>query len=180
MLLEEDEEDVANERGPQHISVLTTEYIARGLDDPEYSAFEAANDTHIGDEEGNDFLLTDAVVQPFGMLNTPTRTFSNWRIPSVKSVVALLADDTPAQETLLDFWADFNVPFKVMIYAGPFIIEGTMFSDDNDPPEFYRQAFRPIEEATVTYLLDKKADVIRVKLGLVNVFHIHGYSVEKT
>ncbi len=179
MLLEEDEEDAVHERGPQHISVLTTDYMIKGLDNPEYSAFEAANDTLIGEEDGNDFLLTDAVIQPLGPLNIPTRTFPNWRIPSMKSIVAILADDVAAQETLLDFWADFNVPFKVMIYAGPFVIEGTMFSDDDDPPEFYRQAFRPIEDATITYILDKKADVIRVTLGLVNVFHIHGYSVEK-
>ncbi len=180
MLLEEDEEDIEMEKGPQHISVLTTDYIAKGLDDLEYSAFEAANDTQIGDEEGNGFLLTDAVVQPFGVFNTPTRTFANWYVPSMKSVVAILAEDIPAQESLLDLWGDFNVPFKVMIYSGAFIIEGTMFSDDQDPPEFYRQAFRPIEDAIITYLPDKKAEVIRVKLGLVNVFHIHGYSVEKT
>jgi hypothetical protein len=178
MLLEEDEEDIEKEIGPQHISVLTTDYIARGLDDPQYSAFEAANDTQIGDQECNSFRLTDAVVQPLGIFITPTRIFPNWYIPSMKSVVAILAEDVPAQESLLDHWADFNVPFKVMIYSGAFLIEGTMFSDDDDPPEFYRQAFRPIEEAIITYLPDKKADPIRVKLGLVNVFHIHGYSVE--
>ena len=178
MLLEEDEEDVGKDRGPQHIAVLTTDYIARGLDDLDYSAFEAANDTQIGDQEGNGFRLADAVVQPLGLLNTPTRTFPNWYIPSMKSVVAILAEDIPAQESLLDLWGDFNVPFKVMIYSGAFLIEGTMFSDDDDPPEFYRQAFRPIEEAVITYLPDKKVELIRVKLGLVNVFHIHGYSVE--
>jgi len=178
MLLEEDEESVERESAPRHISVLTTDYIASGLDDVDYSAFEAANDTQIGDQEGIGFHLIDAVVHPLGMLNTPTRTFPNWYIPSMKNVVAILAEDVPAQESLLDLWSDFNVPFKVMIYSGAFLIEGTMFSDDDDPPEFYRQAFRPIEDAVITYLPDRKAELIRVKSGLVNVFHMHGYCLE--
>jgi hypothetical protein len=179
MLLEEDEDDVEKDSEPRHISILTNGYLAAGLDDPGYSAFEAAFDTHIGDVEENGFLITDAVVRPLGTLNTPARTFSNWRVPAMKSVVAILADDIPAQEALLDLWGDFNVPFKVMIYSGDYLIEGTMFSDDDDPPEFYQQAFRPMEEAIITYLPDKKADVIHVKLGLVNVFHIHGFSIDE-
>jgi hypothetical protein len=177
MLLEEDEEDVQKERAPQHVSVLTTEYIARGLDDSDYSAFEAANDAHIGDEEGNGFLLTDAVVQPMGLFQTPSRTFANWHVPAMNNVVALLAEDTAAQETLLDYWVDFNVPFKVLIYTARYVIEGTMFSDDEDPPEFYKQAFCPIQDATITSVSNNKAEMIRVRLGLVNVFHIHGYSI---
>jgi hypothetical protein len=179
MLLEEDEEEVEKEKGPQHVAVLTADYMAKGLDDIEYSAFEAANDTHIGDEDAHGFLLTDVLVQPIGKLNTPSRTFPNWQIPSMQSVIVILAEDIPAQESLLDFWADFNVPFRVVIYTGPFVIEGTMFSDDEDPPEFYRQAFRPIEDAKITFQMDQKADVIPVKLGLVNVAHIHGFSYEK-
>jgi hypothetical protein len=54
-----------------------------------------------------------------------------------------------------------------------------MFSEDQDPPEFYKQAFRPIQDATITYQLGKQPEVIRVKLGLVNVFQVHGYSIEK-
>ena len=180
MLLEEDEDEVERERVPQVVSVLTTEYMARGLDDPEYSAFEAANDTHIGDEDAHGFVLTAALVRPVGRLNTPSKTFPIWQIPSMQSVIALLAEDIPAQETLLDFWADFNVPFQVVIYTGEFVIEGTMFSDDDDPPEFYRQAFRPIEDATIVHQLDKNAEVIHVKLGLVHVAHIHGFGFERT
>ena len=180
MLLEEDEEEVGREKGPQQVSVLTTEYLASGLDDPEYSAFEAANDTHIGDEDAHGFFLTEARVRSIGNLKTPAQTFANWQIPSMQSVIALLAEDAAAQESLLDFWADFNVPFKVVIYAGEFIVEGTMFSDDEDPPEFYRQAFRPIEDAMITHQSEGKGDAIRVKLGLVNVAHIHGFSFEKS
>jgi hypothetical protein len=97
----------------------------------------------------------------------------------MKNVIAILADDAPAQESLLEIWGEYSVPFKVMIYSGPFVIEGTLFSDDDDPPEFYRQAFRPIEDVTITYLPDREAETIRAKLGLVNVFHIHGFSVEE-
>lgn len=179
MLLEEDEDEVDREKTPQHVSVLTTEYIAGGLDDAGYSAFEAADDTRIGDDEGNGFLLRDVIVQPLGSLQTATRTFATWRVPSMNNVIAILADDVPAQECLLEVWRDFNVPFKVMIYTGPFVIEGTIFSDDDDPPEFYRQAFRPIEEASIAWQRDQKAEVIHARLGLVNFLHIHGFSVER-
>ena len=179
MLLEEDEDEVERERLPQHVSVLTTEYIARGLDDPEYSAFESADDTRLGDDEGSGLVLTDVVVESVGSLKTPPRTFANWRIPSMKNVIAILAEDVPAQETLLEVWKDFKTPFKVMIYTGSFVIEGTILSDDDDPPEFYRQAFRPIEDATISYQMGLKTETIHVKQGLVNVFQIHGYSVEK-
>ncbi|MCE9645996.1 MAG: hypothetical protein K8S20_08355 [Chloroflexi bacterium] len=173
------EEDENQERGPQHVSVLTTEYIAKGLGDMEYSAFEAASDTRIAENESYDFFLANVIVQSLGRLKTPSRTFPTWHIPSMNQVIAILADDVPAQETLLDYWIDFNVPFKAMIYSGPFVIEGKMFSEDQDPPEFYKQAFRPIQDATITYQLGKQPEVIRVKLGLVNVFQVHGYSIEK-
>ena len=179
MLLEEDKEEIEGEKSPRHISVLTTEYLARGLDDPDYSALEAAEDTRLGDEEGTGFLLTDVIVESLGGLEVPARAFGNWRVPSTKNVIAILADDAPAQESLLEIWGEYRVPFKVMIYSGPFVIEGTLFSDDEDPPEFYRQAFRPIEDMIITYLPDREAESIRAKLGLVNVFHIHGFSVEE-
>jgi hypothetical protein len=177
MMQSEEDEDKA--RGPQHISVLTTEYVAKGLGDAEYSAFEAASDTRIAGNESYDFLLKDVIVQSFGMLHTPSRTFSTWHIPSMNQVIAILAEDVSAQETLLDFWVDFNVPFKGMIYSGPFVIEGTMFSEDDDPPEFYKQAFRPIQDATITYQLGRQVEVIHVELGLINVFQVHGYSLER-
>jgi hypothetical protein len=173
------EDDKEIEKGPQHISVLTTEYVAKGLGDLEYSAFEAASDTRIGENESYDFFLKDVIVQSVGLLNTPSRIFPTWHVPSMSKVIAILAEDVSAQETLLDFWIDFNVPFKAMIYAGPFVIEGTMFSEDDDPPEFYRQAFRPIQDATISYQLGKQTEVIRVELGLVNVFQVHGYSLDK-
>lgn len=180
MLLEEDVEETNLERTPQHVSVVTTEYIASGLDDFEYSALEAADDTRVGDEEASNITLRDAVVRSLGRLHNPPRTFTCWRIPSMKSVVAIVADDVTAQESLLEIWRDYRIPFKAMIYTGPFLVEGTLFSDDNDPPEFFRQAFRPIEDATITYLPGGGAGVISVKLGLVNVQFIHGYGVEKT
>jgi hypothetical protein len=179
MRLEEDKDEVEREKDPLHISVLTTEYLARGLDDPDYSALEAAEDTRLGDEEENGFLLTNVTVESLGRLKTPARVFGNWRVPSMRNVIAILAEDAPAQESLLEIWGEYRVPFKVMIYSGPFVIEGTLFSDDDDLPEFYRQAFRPIEDAMITYLPDREAEPIQVKLGLVNVFHIHGFSVEE-
>lgn len=179
MLLEEDKEEVEREKGPRHISVLTTEYLARGLDDPDDSALEAAEDMRLGDEEGTGFLLTDVIVQSLGRLEVPTRAFGNWRVPSMKNVIAILADDAAAQESLLEIWGEYRVPFKVMIYSGPFVIEGTLFSEDEDPPEFYRHAFRPMEDVTITFLPGRESESIRGKLGLVNVFHIHGFSVEE-
>src|SRR5262245_43583807 len=103
MLLEEDKEEKGEAASPYHISVLTTEYLAHGLDSTTYSSFEAANDTHIGEVDAAGFMLTDAIVQAFGTLNAPTRTFANWRIPSMRHVLAIIAEDVPAQEALLDF-----------------------------------------------------------------------------
>ncbi len=175
----ESEESKEQEKSPQYVSVLTTEYVAKGLGDLEYSAFEAASDTRIAESESYDFFLKDVIVQSVGMLNTPSRTFPTWHVPSMGKVIAILAENDVAQEALLDFWIDFNVPFKAMIYTGPFVIEGTMFSEDDDPPEFYKQAFRPIQDATITYQLGKQTEVIQVELGLVNVFQVHGYHLEK-
>jgi len=172
-------DDDEKEDGPQHISVLTTEYVAKGLGDAEYSAFEAASDTRIAENESYDFFLRDVIVQSIGAGNTPARTFPTWHVPSMGKVIAIIAEDIFAQQALLDYWADFDVPFKAMIYAGPFVIEGTIFSEDDDPPEFYKQAFRPIQDATITHQFDKKAEVLHVELGLVNVYQIHGYSLEK-
>jgi len=180
MLLEEELEEEGLPRTPQHISILTTEYIASGLDESEYSAIEAAEDTRIGEEESGSLILGDAVVRSVGRLQAPPRTFSSWRIPSLNGVVAILADDPPAQEALLEIWREYHVPFRVMLYAGPFLIEGTLFSDDEDPPEFFRQAFRPIEDAVITPLTGRNPEPLAVRLGLVNVNHIHGYNVERT
>jgi hypothetical protein len=178
MLLEEDEEDIQKERVPHNISVLTTEYFVRGLDDMDYSAFEAANDSLIGDNEGTGFTLDNAEVQPMGLFQPPPRKFVNWHVPSMNNIIAILAEDPSAEEALLDFWVDFNMPFKVVIYTGAYIVEGTMFSDEADTLEFYRQAFRPIQDAIITCVSNNKAEPILVKLGLVNVSQIHGYAID--
>ncbi|MBM3126705.1 MAG: hypothetical protein FJZ87_16820 [Chloroflexi bacterium] len=180
MLLDEDQEEGDYEKAPMHVTVLTAEYIASGLDDGDIPALEAAEDTRLGEQDSLTIQLKDAVVRTLGRLVIPTRTFTNWRIPSMRNVVAILADDAPAQEALLEIWREFSVPFKVMLYSGPFVIEGTMYSDDDDPPEFYRQAFRPIEDALISHVPDQEMEPIRVKLGLVNVLPVHGYHVENS
>jgi hypothetical protein len=179
MILDEDVEDVGSDRNPGHISVMTTEYIVSGLDDQAYPAFEAAEDARVGEAENTGISLMNAVVRPLGYLKSPPRAFPCWRIPSMEVVVAILADDVPAQESLLEIWRDFRVPFRAMIYAGQFLIEGTFYSEDEDPPEFTRQTFRPIEDATITGLMGGGIDEMQIKLGLVNLRHIHGFNAER-
>lgn len=100
-------------------------------------------------------------------------------MPSLTNVVAMFSDDPAAEDILLEMWEDYQTPFKVLIYSGTYIIEGTVYSEDEAPPDFMLLAFAPIEDLKITSQVDKKAEVIRAKWGVVNSMMMQGYSIEK-
>lgn len=161
------------------VSILTNEYLVNGLDDSDSSALSGAFDAEIDDPSGGCLVLTDARVQPMGNINTPTRTFDEWRMPSLTNVVAMFSDDPAAEDILLEMWEDYQTPFKVLIYSGTYIIEGTVYSEDEAPPDFMLLAFAPIEDLKITSQVDKKAEIIRAKWGVVNSMMMQGYNLEK-
>lgn len=128
------------------ISVLSTDYLIDGYNIPDYPIFEAAFDTDFENPLNNSLELKDARVQPVGDLDLPARAFDLWRIPSMLNVVAAFSDDPAAEDDLLSNWEDFQTPFKVIICAGVFEVEGTIFSSDEDaPPDFSLHLFAPME-----------------------------------
>ena len=146
------------------VSILTNEYLVDGL--------SGAFDAEIDDPSGGCLLLTDARVQPMGNINTPTRTFDEWRMPSLTNVVAMFSDDPAAEDILLEMWEDYQTPFKVLIYSGTYIIEGTVYSAESIDAYY-------VEDLKITSQVDKKAEVIRAKWGVVNSMMMQGYSIEK-
>ncbi len=161
------------------VSILTNEYLVDGLDDSDASALSGAFDAEIDDPTGGCLPLKDARVQPMGRINTPTRTFDEWLIPSFTNVIAIFSDDPAAEDVILEVWEDYQTPFKVIIYSGTYVIEGTVYSEDEDPPDFMIHSFAPIEDLKITNQADKNAEVIRAKWGVVNSITMHGYSIEK-
>ena len=169
----------ASPKRPVRITILTDEYIIDALDDPELSILQAVYDSEIGDASGGVIVLKDATLRSLRQPNAPARTFSEWRLSSLVSVIAILSDDPAAQELIREGWEDYETPFKAFIYAGAYTIEGTIFSEDETPPDFRIRTFAPLEDATVTYPSDAKSKSLRGRWGVVNSVLMHGFSIEK-
>lgn len=172
-------EESETPKPPIRVTILTDEYIIDAWDDPELSILQAAYDSEFEDPTGGVIILKDAYVQPLGHVNTPARTFAEWRIPSLVKIIAIVSDDPGAEDRMVDGWVDYEYPHKAIMYAGAYTIEGNLFSVDEDPPVFDEITFLPLEDATITYQLDKKVKVIRGRWGVVNSILMHGYSIEK-
>lgn len=164
---------------PVRITILTDEYIIDALDDPELSILQAVYDSEIGDASGGVIILKDATLRSLRQAAAPARTFPEWRLPSLVSVIAILSDDPAANDLIRAGWEDYETPFKAFIYAGAYTIEGTIFSEDDTPPDFMIRTFAPLEDATVTYQFDGKEKAIRGRWGVVNSVLMHGFSIEK-
>jgi hypothetical protein len=167
------------QKPPIRVTIITDEYIIDAMDDPELSILQAAYDSEIQEPTGGVIVLKDAHVQALGQVNTPARTFAEWRMPSFVKVIAIVSDDPAAEDFMVDGWTDYEYPFKAIIYAGAFTIEGKILSEDEAPPTFEIRTFVPLEESTITYQLDKKEKVIRGRWGVVNSVLMHGFSIEK-
>jgi hypothetical protein len=164
---------------PIRVTIITDEYIIEAWDDPELSILQAAYDAEVSDLSGGTLVLKDAYVKPLGKINTPARTFSDWRISSFTKIIAIISDDPGAEDLIIDGWPDYEHPFKAIMYAGAFTIEGKIFSDDEDPPAFSIRTFVPLEDAAITYQLDTKIASIRGRWGVINSVLMHGFSIEK-
>ena len=172
-------ETTEKKKNPIRLTILTDEYIIDALDDPDLSILQAVHDSEIGDASGGVIILKDATLHSLRHASAPARTFSEWRLPSLVNMIAILSDDPTAQQLIAEGWEDYQTPFKALIYAGAYIIEGKMFSEDDTPPDFRIRTFAPLEDATITYALEQKEKTIRGRWGLVNSVLMHGFSIEK-
>ena len=171
-------DEPAKTKPPIRLTVVTGEYLIDAWDDPELSVFTAAFDASIDEPNGGNIILKDAQVRSFGRLNTPARTFSEWRVPSLAEVIAIVSDDPAAEDLLIDGWLEHEHPFRALIYTGPFTVEGRILSPEETPPTFLENSFIPIEDALLTYRLDEKTTPIRGRWGVVNFLMAHGWSLE--
>ena len=169
----------ASSSRPVRVTILTDEYIIDALDDPDLSILHAAFDSDPTEPTGGTIILKDARLQALGKMETPARTFAEWRMPSFVKVIAIISDDPTAENLILQGWEDYQTPFKACIYAGAFTIEGTIYSEDEEPPDFALHTFTPLENAIITYQLDKKEKAIGGRWGVVNSVLMHGFSIEK-
>ncbi|MBN8656525.1 MAG: hypothetical protein J0M11_12360 [Anaerolineae bacterium] len=169
----------ASPKRPVRITILTDEYIIDALDDPELSILQAVYDSEVDDASGGVIVLKDATLRSLRQPNAAARSFSEWRLPSLVSIIAILSDDPVAQELIREGWEDYETPFKAFIYAGAYNIEGTIFSEEDTPPDFMIRTFAPLEDATVTYPPDAKRTSLRGRWGVVNSVLMHGFSIEK-
>ncbi len=169
----------ASPSNPVRVTILTDEYIIDALDDPGLSILQAAFDSDPHEPTGGTIILRDARVLALGKVETPARTFAEWHMPSLVKVIAIISDDPAAEALIHDGWGDYETPFKAFIYAGAFTIEGTIYSEDEDPPDFELHTFTPLENASITYQMDKKEKAIRGRWGVVNSVLMHGFSIEK-
>lgn len=161
------------------VTVLTDEYIIDAWDDPELSILQAAYDSEVSEPTGGTIILKDARVQPLGQADTPARTFAEWRMPSFVKVIAIVSDDSAVEDLLAGGWPNHKHPFKALIYAGAYTIEGKIFSEDNASPKFDPHTFAPLEDAVITHRLDKTSKVIRGRWGVVNSVLMHGFNIDK-
>jgi hypothetical protein len=166
-------------KSPIRVTVITDEYIIDAWDDPDLSILQAAYDSEVQEPTGGTIILKDAQVKPLGQVNTPARTFPEWRMPSLVKVIAIVSDDPAAEDLMVNGWLDYEYSFKAVIYAGAFTIEGKILSDYEAPPAFEVHTFVPLEDATITHQLDKKAAPIRGRWGVVNSVLMHGFSAEQ-
>lgn len=163
---------------PIRITVLTDEYIIDAWDDPELSILQAAYDSEISEPTGGTVILKDAYVQPLGQVDTPARRFAEWRMLSFVKVIAIVSDDPAAEDLMISGWPDHEYSFNALMYVGAFTIEGKILSKDEASPKFDPHTFAPLEDATITFRLDKTSKVIRGRWGVVNSVLLHGFSVE--
>lgn len=167
------------ETKPLRTFILTDRYLIDGLDE-DGSSLAAAFDADPNDPTGGCLSLKDVRIQTLGETQTPPRNFNEWLMPSFDKVIAIWSDDPAAKDVLLDAWEEFQTPIKVLIYAGDYSIECTLYSDEEDaPPDFMLHTFAPFEDAEITRLLEKKPQTFRAKRGVVNSALMHGFSVEK-
>lgn len=80
-------------RNPIRISIVTDEYLIEAWDDPGIVTFTPHINYEVDDPTGGALILKDAYVKPLGKINTPARTFTQWRLPSFVKVIAILSDD---------------------------------------------------------------------------------------
>lgn len=161
------------------LTVVTSGYIIDAWDDPELSVYTAAFDSSISEPSGGDIILRDAHVRPIGALKTPERVFSEWRMPSLSTVVAILSDDPAAEDLLIDGWLEYEHPVRAMVYVGAFTVEGKMLSPGEELPGFHEHSFIPIADALLTHQSDDKTPQIRGQWGLVNLLMADGWSMER-
>ena len=164
---------------PVRVTILTDEYIIDALDDPELSILQAVYDSEVDDASGGVIVMKDATLRSLRQGAAPARTFPEWHLPSLVNIIAILSDDPAANDLIREGWEDYETPFKAFIYAGAYAIEGTIFSEDDSPPDFMIRTFTPLEDATVTYQFDGKEKTIRGRWGVVNSVLMHGFSIEK-
>ena len=162
---------------PIRITILTDEYRIDALDDPDLSILQAVYDSEVGDASGGVIVLQDVTVHSLRQPAIPARTFSKWRMPSLVSVIAILSDDPAAKDLIGEGWEDYQTSFKAFIYAGAYTLEGKIFSEDEDPPDFRFRTFAPLEDIVAKFSPNPKENSIAARWGLVNSVLMHGFSI---
>jgi hypothetical protein len=114
------------------VDVLTTDYLVSGYLDGDRNALAFQM-------MGGDFsslILTSARIQPTGNFGAPESLSAAWTVAYGDSLVAVIPRDQASLEYAVKRNSDWKYPQPAEIYAGHYLIRGTIFSAGNDVRTF--------------------------------------------
>ncbi|CAG0968792.1 hypothetical protein ANRL3_01360 [Anaerolineae bacterium] len=126
---------------PWTVESLTTEYLVSGsVREEDYKtggddlfAMACLGDlSDSGIDAFQQLRLANAHIQPTGNLVTLEQSFSEWEMPMLDLVVAIIPRDQVCLQAAQKAFKDYRHPMEVVLYAGPYAIRAKLMSDDAD------------------------------------------------
>jgi hypothetical protein len=159
---------------PNPVRLLTTEYLLDGYDDDQYSLL---NYSTINEDLDN-IVLDSVQVQPLGDQQIASFTCQKWFGYINETTVAIIPRDEEGFRLVREAWSENEYPFKAEIFAGPYIIRGTIMSDDEDGPiiDINQYLFLLVTDVEIeSQVPGSKLGQLRSPVALINGMLIHGF-----
>jgi hypothetical protein len=160
---------------PWLVQILTPEYLIDGYCQPEEDLFLSLSTSSYTDILG--ITLTSAYIQPTGNLSISPFSSPKWILSFSSMCLAVIPRDESSLKAAREAFNEYQYPFHVVLYAGPFIIRGTMLSnDEDDPTPFYENfTFFPMIEADIDCLIPgSKLSRLNAPFLALNSIYLHG------
>ncbi len=156
------------------MQILTTEYLLEGQMEAQEDFF---SDTQVYDPAEYLEKLTRVQIRPAGQLVPPATMLANWYITFGKTIVALIPLDEDSLSTAREAYEEYTSSARIKMYAGPYLIEGTLLNEVEGPVDFEdTSGYIPVTDAEITHLLPGASlRSHRAPWMLVNGDLLHGY-----
>ncbi len=166
---------------PWAIQVLTADYLISGLSRPEDDIFYYVQGFKFADPfEGP--VLESVDLQPTGNLVTPRQHLEKWRLAYCATVIAIIPSDQAGLGAARATFYEARHPLPVVLYAGPYVVQATLLSEDPGGETLFtsRRSFIPAAGAHIECQAPgTQWKGIRVPWLLLNGGLLQGYSPQE-